>query len=141
MKQNELLGRLSVLITESDGGTDHATYTTRGRFADLLVIFICDVDAVFHTCSAAGWSFTNAAEHMMSQYNEALYGTAIARTEIDAICEDWVRNLGTAKELRAACDKHPKLKPAKLNLVSSISERCSKSASLNCLSKGFHLDL
>jgi hypothetical protein len=80
-----------LLLDETDGGSDHATHTMQGQIVDLLLLWLSNADAYYHTKSASGRSFVNVVERLMSILNILLNCVALARAKMSELAEKWLK--------------------------------------------------
>jgi len=105
----ERIGKVVLLVNETDGGIDNVITTVRGQICDLL-LWMSKSDAVYHIKSASGRSSTDIRERLMAIFNIALDCVALARAPMSELCESWLKNCCTLKEIREQAEKHPELK-------------------------------
>lgn len=111
-----------VLIIYSDGGPDHRL-TYHSVKLTLIVLFKkLNLDTLIAVRTAAGHSWLNPAERVMSILNLAIQNCALTRAETGSNFEQVLKSANSMSEIRTKATKCPGLKEAWIDSVKAVTE-------------------
>ena len=119
----------AVLLLGTDGGPDHHFKNLTVKHALVSVFLQLDLDMLDARRCAAGQSYTQEVERIMSILNLAWQGLGIARNEMEDEFESSIKNLSTSKKIREEFVRDPRLRVAWMAAhrdVIAVMERFAK---------------